>query len=224
MNIILSGGGDAPDSKPLDQLLISLLPAGKKLLYIPIAWKSGEFNGCFSWFKLVFLNLDFSNHVMWADLSNKTFADLDDIGGIYIGGGNTYSLLHSLQNTGFDKVLMQFIGTGRPVYGGSAGAIIFGQTIDTAAFGGDADENSVGLTNTRGFNLLDDRAIQCHYKSDQDSEIMEYVSQKNVPIIALSERSGLHLTNDKNTVVGFEPAYLFNQAGKSEYVVGSQLA
>jgi dipeptidase E len=225
MNLILSGGGDAPDSRPLDQLLISLIPADKKLLYIPIAWKSGDFDGCLSWFKSVFSKLDFNNYTMWVDLNNKTLADLNEIGGIYIGGGNTYKLLHDLQETGFDKLLLQFIDSGRPVFGGSAGAIIFGQTIDTAAFGDDADDNSVDLADTTGFKLLGNRAIQCHYRIGQDSEIMEYVLQKRTPIIALSERSGLYVTDNKTTtVVGFEPAYLFTDTGKSEYAVGSQLA
>jgi dipeptidase E len=223
MNLILSGGGDAPDSKPLDNLLISQIPAGKKLLYIPIAWKSANFDECRKWFKSTFANLGFNNFEMTTDLSHISYSDLDEYGGIYLGGGNTYSLLHDLRSTGFEKTLRQFIESGQPVYGGSAGAIIFGKSIDTAAFGEDADENAVGLSNTNGFNLVQGHAIQCHYKNDQDYEINNFVAKQNIPVIALSERSGLHVTGDGIIVTGFEPAYLFSKNGKSDYPVGSRL-
>lgn len=41
INLVLSGGGDAPDSKSLDEVFINLLN-GKKILYIPLAWKGGD--------------------------------------------------------------------------------------------------------------------------------------------------------------------------------------
>jgi dipeptidase E len=224
MYLILSGGGDASDSKPLDQLLISKMPADKKLLYIPIAWKSGNFEECRAWFESTFSNLGFTEFEMMTDLTNRSYSDLDKFGGIYIGGGNTYSLLHDLHKTGFETLLLQFIESGRPVYGGSAGAIIFGKSIDTAAFGEDSDENTVGLTNTAGFDMVQGHAIQCHYQNSQDSEIIEFVSKRNIPVIALGERSGVTVANNGITVIGFDPIYLFSSNGKVEYGVGSQLA
>jgi len=50
---------------------------------------------------------------------------------IYIGGGNTFKLLKELKESGFDKELLKFIKEGKPVYGGSAGALILGKNILT---------------------------------------------------------------------------------------------
>src|SRR3989344_9605702 len=129
-SLILAGGGDAPDSKPLDELFISLLKT-KKILYIPIAWKTADFAGCKKWFSSTFFKLGFTNMEMWTDLNNKKIEDLNSFGGIYIGGGNTFSLLHDLRSSKFDKLLIEFLNSGRPIYGGSAGAIIFGKNINT---------------------------------------------------------------------------------------------
>lgn len=219
--IILAGGGDAPDSKPLDELFLSLLKP-KKILYLPIAWKTGDFASCKKWLLSTFSKLGFTNIEMWTDLNHKKIDDLDQFGGIYIGGGNTFSLLHDLRNSKFNKLLLQFLNSGKPVYGGSAGAIIFGKNIETARFGTDADSNDVGLRDLSGFNLINNYSIQCHYTPDQDGELVTF--SKSQPVIALSERSGILVDNGKLKVIGFESAYVFKNRKKSEFKVGALIS
>jgi dipeptidase E len=220
VKLILTGGGDAPDSKPLDELFISYLPK-KKILYIPIAWKSGDFDECKSWFTSTFGNLGFSDFEMWTEINDKSFEDLEHFGGIYIGGGNTFSLLNELRDSKFDNLLMRFLESGRPIYGGSAGAIIFGNSIEIAGKGIDSDSNDVGLKNFSGFNMVNNYSIQCHYEFDQDDELIKF--SKQGAIIALSEKSGIFVEDSKIKVVGFEPAYVFNEGKKTEYQVGSEI-
>ena len=219
--LILSGGGDEKDSKPLDELFLDLILPGKKLLYIPIAWKSGDFESCQKWFTSTFSAFGFTDIQMWTDLSCKNYENLELFGGIYIGGGNTYSLLHRLRISKFDDLLKKFIESGRPVYGGSAGAIVFGKNIGTAAFGSDADDNQVGLQDLSGFNFVKGFSVQCHYLHEQDTQLLEYSRANNLPVIALSERSGLYVVDSEIRVKGFEPAHVFEKGKKREIGINS---
>lgn len=208
-NLILSGGGDEKDSEPLDKLFLEQMVNNGKLLYIPIAWKGGDFDGCKEWFGSTFKNLGFTNYEMWTDISNKAFEELDVFAGIYIGGGNTYSLLHDFRETDFYKPLLKYINTGKPVYGGSAGAIIMGNNIDTASIGEDSDTNDVGLADTSGFNLVSNYSVQCHYEDNQKDEHLEFCAKSGSTLIALTERNGLHVTEESIKVVGQGYATVF---------------
>jgi dipeptidase E len=223
MKLILGGGGDASDSRTVHKLFVDSVGIDKKILYIPIAWKNGDFESCRAWFEATFKELGVTNFEMWTELSNRHYEDLADFGGIYIGGGNTFLLLHTLRATKFDELLLKYIRSDMPVFGGSAGAIIFGKTIDTAAFCDDPDENEIGLRDTQGLNLVNGHAIQCHYVTSQKEEMMNFVKNNKTPAIAIGKRSGLYVTNEALKIVGFEPGFLFTEHGVSEYAVGSLL-
>ena len=111
---------------------------------------------------------------MWSSLENRTFAEMAAFDSIYIGGGNTFTLLDILHNTNFIKILRQFIDTGRVVYGGSAGAIIFGKDIRTAGLGKDADKNTTDLQTFDGLDLVEGFSIQCHYEKNQEKELHQF--------------------------------------------------
>jgi dipeptidase E len=219
-SLILTGGGNSVDSKPLDELFIQLINK-KKILYIPVAWKSGDFDECYEWFYSTFSNLGVTDFEMWTDLYNKSLGDLKQFGGIYLGGGNTFSLLDHIKKSQFGKLLVKSIKNGIPVYGGSAGAIILGKDIEIAGLGVDSDSNDINLKDFSGFNLVNDYLIQCHYESDQDKELINF--SKNSKLIALSERSGILVEDNKINVVGFESAYVFKDGVKTEFKVGSEI-
>jgi len=219
--LILGGGGGAENEKPLDELLLSLMPKGK-MLYIPLHWKSGDFEGCLEWIKSVFAPLGFKDIEMWTKLEGKTYESLKSFGAIFIGGGNTYVLMNELRRTNFTHVLNQFVKSDRPVFGGSAGAIIWGKDIRTASFGEDSDENTVGLADFTGLNRVNGYTIQCHYKSNQDKELAQFVKENKLPVIALPEGTGLYVQNDRVLVKGFQPAAVFSPK-KKLYKVGSEI-
>ena len=60
-----------------------------------------------------------------------TAEDLKNIGGIFIGGGHTYTLLHKLQQNGALDLIRQKVEEGLPYLGSSAGTIITCPTIKT---------------------------------------------------------------------------------------------
>lgn len=200
--LILSGGGDIEETTAVDSFYFSLLPKQPKILYIPIAWKSGDYTSCREWFGRLVRKYGIPHFDMWSDLEDKSFNDVEQFDSIYIGGGNTFKLLHQLRSTGFIDVLRSFIHSGKPVYGGSAGAIILGSDIQTAGWGVDADTNDVGLADFTGLDEVYGNAVQCHYFADQHEQITQWVASAHTPVIALSESSGIYVTDSGITRLG----------------------
>lgn len=66
---------------------------------------------------------------------------------MFIGGGNTFKLLHEIQQSNFDVQIHFYLEMDGVLYGGSVGAVLCGKTIETAIY---ADENHVGTNNHFG--------------------------------------------------------------------------
>jgi dipeptidase E len=199
--IVLGGGGDAVASKKIDDLYGELLPTNAKVLYIPIAWKSKEFDSCLEWFTETYERFGFTIEML-TDLKNCDVERIHTFDSIYIGGGNTFSLLHKFRETNFIEILKTFIESGKVVYGGSAGAIILGKDIQTSSFGTDSDVNEVGLEDFSGLNLVNGYAIQCHYEANQYAELKDFALKECLNIFALPEDSGLFINGDTIERIG----------------------
>lgn len=207
--LFLSGGGDAKQTEKIDKEFVRQINLGKPLLYIPIALKGAiSYESCFEWINRTLNPLGVQNIVMWTDLSNKSIKDLDQFSAIYIGGGNTFSLLHDLRISKFDLVLREYLKTNGVVYGGSAGAIIVGKDIKTASY---MDINNVNMQDYRGLDLTQGYSIWCHYQEKHNELIKNYVKKTENPIIALSEEVGVHIVDNKLQVLSNHPIYLFKE-------------
>jgi len=217
--LFISGGGQANKTKKLDGLFFSLIPKIKRMLYIPIAMPTKIYSqgDCFDWVTQVFPKFGVRKIDMWTDLNGRKYSQLEDYGAVYFGGGNTFTLLHHVKKTGFDKLLLHYYNNGGTIYGGSAGAIILGLDIGTASFGGDADENLVKLKDLSGLRLVKNFSIQCHYSSSDDIDAINYVQSTKLNIIALPDETGLYINDDTIKVVGDKSAFVFLKSGKKEY-------
>ncbi len=224
MKLILSGGGSGKQTTELDSKFASLVDKSKPLLYIPVAidTKTHPYPGCLEWLKETFDPLRIKKYDMWTeeDLSKGEKIDVKNFGGIYIGGGNTPYLLKTLKESGMWKFLKDAIKENIPIYGGSAGAIIFAKSIIPSL---SADENKVHLENFEGMNLISNREIWCHYDEDNDKIIREFIETYNLKeIVALPEETGLFIT-DKIKVIGNKSAYMFSANSKIEIKVEGEI-
>ena len=206
--LFLSGGGDENQVSVLDDVYASTIGHSAHVLYIPVAWKNGDFDSCFDWLTRAFKRFDFKID-MWTSLEVRTYSEIEKYDSIYIGGGNTFSLLHDVRKTGFGDVLRQYIDAGKVVYGGSAGAIILGKDIRTAGLGKDADKNTIVLQAFEGLDLVEGFSIQCHYEKDQEEELRRFSTKHTLPILALSENSGIYVEGAQIHEIG-EPALVVN--------------
>ncbi len=207
--LILAGGGDAVASRPLDAHLVAWLPPARPMLYLPVAMNGVEpsYDACFAWVMSVFAPLGVVDIAMWTDLAGKTVDDLRRFGAVYIGGGNTFRLLHALRTSGVDRALATYIADGGSVYGGSAGAIVLGADIMTAAH---ADPNTVGLQDTRGLDVVDGCSIWCHYDPTQAVHVDAYARGHVHPVVALPEEAGIVIEDAMVTALGTAPVIVFD--------------
>lgn len=182
--LILSGGGDAEKVKPIDSFFANRIDKEKVLIYIPVAMEESCFTyeECYKWFSKTYSEYGIHKIEMWTDLQGKKLSN--EYAGVFIGGGNTYKLLKTLKDTKFDKECIKFLNNGGVIYGGSAGAIIFGKTIDSAKH---ADKNKVNLTDKKGLNLLCNKDVWCHYEESDDELINSYDNE----LYILYEESGI---------------------------------
>ncbi|MBT4835370.1 type 1 glutamine amidotransferase-like domain-containing protein [Candidatus Woesearchaeota archaeon] len=225
MKIILSGGGSGEDSKEMDQLFASFLDKSKPLLYIPIAMDNNRhsYDSCLNWLKSTFNELGINEYEM---LTEKTIHTLkkrnpSDFSGIYIGGGNTAYLLKTIKETILGKFIEKAIDSETPIYGGSAGAVIFAKTISSALL---YDSNEVGLTSIEGFNILNNIEITCHYNNNEEEKILKLINERKISkLIALSEKNGLLVTPNEIKIIGKEGSILFEDNKKTFIKIDSIL-
>lgn len=202
--ILLTGGGTAEESSLIDTHLVSTLHerGQNKIAYIPVAKPKSEFKGCKDWFKSVFgktLGIE-----IWTDLSNISKHQINEVGALYLGGGDTFKLAKELSHYNFRKRLTDFLHDGKIVYGGSAGAIVLGKSLKTASNYGEHQKLITGL------NILGGYSILCHYRREKNMRKLaqSIVRNTNSVILAIPNRSAIILNNGKLKVIGYEPAEL----------------
>jgi Peptidase E len=213
--ILLGGGGDADDSSPLDEWLVDQIGTDAAMGYIPVAMPDETYLDCERWITSVFERHGLTDIEPWTEPTEVTPKTMANIDAIYVGGGNTYRLLAKLRAASLDGPLREFVLDGGILYGGSAGAIICGATIETTP-----DENHVEITDPTGFELLPDIDVWCHYKTDD--EVSQYATVTGRTTVAIPERSGVSVTATHYTVVGHEPVCVFQDDTKTTYPPGEQ--
>ena len=193
--LILSGGGDPDQVRPIDEFFAAQINKTKKVIYVPVAMEREVFTyeQCLDWFTSTYAKFGIQNIEMLTDLQNAKIPT--DTAAIFIGGGNTYKLLKELRESGFDQQLISYLDSGGTVYGGSAGAMICGKTIETEIHTG---SNNYGLTNLSALNLLNGHDLWCHYTPADDHFISEYPH----PLYILSEESGIIVQNGEIASIG----------------------
>lgn len=214
LKIALAGGGGAEDSQCIDEYFAQWNGMNGKMLYIPIALRNSNrsFEDCYKWVYSTLAPVGISNIEMWTDLGDHKASELDKFNSVYIGGGNTFSLLGELIDSGFDQILRQYVTEGMPIYGGSAGAVILGKDIRTVEH---IDSNDIGLERSNCLDLAFDSSVWVHYQLSDDTLIQKYVNTTQYSVLAISERSGVIIEGDSIQSVGFESVYRF-EIGKKQ--------
>lgn len=197
-HIFLAGGGNAEDSKILDEQFVRMLNLSKPLVYIPNAMRSKPYQACLEWFRSVMNPLRVTAIEMWDDLRLRHL--VSDIAGVYVGGGDTVKLLKEIREAGFDGYLREVAQSGLPLYGGSAGAIIFGEDIRTAP-----EANKLDATEAAGLGIIKNHSIVCHYKTDDQEAVMKLSKDLRQNIIAIPEKVGGYVAGKTFTNYGTEP-------------------
>jgi len=195
--IYLAGGGDEHQTFLFDEVYLKNLPQGGKLLYIPVALRGHKlYKSAPTWLRNL-IDLHHRQDVemeTWTDLNNRKVSELENFDTIFIGGGNTWSLLKEIRESGFDKLLLEFITNSGSIYGGSAGAIILSKKITSP------DKNEVNWKDDSGLDLLGGYSVACHYNSNDGEEYAKWA-----PIICLPEETGAIVDSNIIKIIGDKP-------------------
>ncbi len=212
MKLILNGGGVGESVKSARELLNDLIDHNKKILYIPFAWPDPTYKGCLEFMTNELSDVEKKGIDMVKSTNELLNKDFNEYSCIYIGGGNTYKLLNDLKISGaFDKIKKYLINDNGIVYGGSAGAIIFGKDLDSC---NTDDDNEVGLVDNTGFNMINGYSLLCHFTSREPERTelsRNYLLElsKSKPVFAIPEEDSIYIDEEKIIFIGNRPYYEF---------------
>ena len=219
MTLILNGGGDGQAVTSARQLLNSIIDHSRKILYLPFAWPDPSYRGCLEFMTAELSDVEKAGIEMVTTLEELMSRNFKDYACLYIGGGNTYKLLNDLKTSGaFEKIRKYLTEENGIVYGGSAGAIIFGKDLDSC---NTDDDNEVGLVDHTGFNMLGGYSLLCHYTSREPARtelsrryLLELSREK--PVYAIPEEDTICVTDGEIRFIGPRPYYEFINGKKYE--------
>jgi len=117
---------------------------------------------------------------------------------IYVRGGNTFELLDSVRNSGFDSLLPKLLESGVIYASSSAGSILPGPSIEIADNDFAPDYNSVGLKDMTGLGLVD-FAIFPHWEERwrQKLNLLKSERKVNYPVKTLVDNQVVIIKNGK---------------------------
>jgi len=166
--LILAGGGD---SQPLDELFAAWTGPDGRMLFLPVALDVSAHEGYLEVVKSEVTAFGVSNIEMWSDLLEHDPSELAAFDSVYLGGGSTFRLLAHLRDSGLDSALISHARQGGVIYGCSAGADVLGRDIMTVVH---AESNDIGLTDTRGLDMVPGHAIWTHYVPEHEALVADY--------------------------------------------------
>lgn len=198
--IICAGGGSPAQEARLWAHFATLVGASGRVLNLPWAQPNPGAHSLARWATTT-LGLHGIEHVTTLGTLDADVRELERHDAVLLGGGNTYQLLERLRTSGFARALRDAIAAGMPCYGGSAGAIVLGADIGSAAH---LDTNAIGLRDLTGLDTVAGHVVWCHYRADDDARIASFAVRAERPVIALPENAGATFAAD-GTLAGIGP-------------------
>jgi dipeptidase E len=160
----------------------------------------------------------------WSDARQS----LDEVGAIFIGGGNTFRLLKTLYDRDLLGVIRDRVNGGLPYVGSSAGSNVAAPTIRTT--------NDMPIVQPPSFealglfpwqinpHYLDPTPGSRHMGETREERIIQFLEENETPVIGLREGAILRWENNACELRGTSGARLFRR-GQSpvELQVGEKL-
>lgn len=144
--------------------------------------------------------------------------------GIFVGGGNTFLLVHQLYDTNLMQTLKEIVLKGTPYLGTSAGANITGKTMQTTNDMPIIYPQSFKTLGLVPFNInphyIDSDTGSKHMGETRETRINEFHKFNSTPVVGLREGSWIQVSGDEAVLMGKPDAKIFEQ-GKQSYELKS---
>ena len=148
---------------------------------------------------------------------------------VYVGGGNTFRLLHALQTHGWIEPLRARVLGGMPYLGASAGTNVATRSIQTTNDMPIVQPPSFAALALVPFNVnphyLDPDPDSTHMGESREQRLREFHEMNDAPVVGLREGSWLEVEGDRCTLGGTRGARLFRKGRQPvEHVPGDDLS
>lgn len=222
MKLILNGGGVGEKCKTSYKRFAELL-AGGKVLFVPFANDEMTYSEAFEWFKNEVNSVGISDIEMINTPEELNDKLLKKFAGVYISGGNTFLLLKELKKCSAFKVLEDYLKTNCIIMGGSAGATIFGKSIDTCLRDDlniiASDDNYVNLKETSGLNVIGGYSFFVHYRVKErqyeaTEERVKRLLKDGHKLLCLPEETSIYIDDSCCRIIGDAPAELITASNR----------
>ena len=126
--------------------------------------------------------------------------ELDGYDIILVEGGNTFYLLKTVRESGFENVIKNLISRGIVYIGSSAGSYIACPSIIMATWSNQGFDKC-GITDYTGMNLVP-FLIKAHYKPEMQKMLEEKTKNLNYPVRILNDEQAILVQNGEVQLLG----------------------
>ncbi len=224
MKVFICGGGSGEKTVRAVRRLNEVIRHDLPCLYIPLAMEEGQYDSCYKWITGELSRVDIPDIEMIRSAEELARKHLADYSFIFIGGGNTFRLLSKIKRVHMFEPIREYLLSGGVAFGGSAGAIIFGEDLESCALD---DDNEVGLTDTQGYDVLKGVSFLCHFTNrfpEQDRLSEDYLLKisNHRKTYALPEEDTLFLNETQLEEIIDKPYYVFENGTKTEVSISKK--
>lgn len=214
MKLVFYSGGGVRANRLIGRESLSLLPENPRIAFIPAEAEYAEED--FREFRREFRALgiqrleNFPLPYKKKTVSRAFRESLFSADAIYIGGGNTFTLLHDLRKLRLLPSLKRYARSGGVLLGQSAGSIVLTPTIEMARVPKiEEDENEVGIEKLDALGLVSFE-FSPHYRGQKkaDEELREYSKTVDYPVYACRDGHGIVVKNGKISFIGKPVAFV----------------
>lgn len=202
--VYLAGGGSARDEAAVWD---AMLPGVSRLLYWPVALSGPLLDGAEAWLRTSLGDRPGLDVTTWLDLSEHRGEDLREYELVFVGGGNTFDLQKRLRTARMGPALRRFLNAGGAYYGGSAGAIVAGESIGLAE---GLDEDAVHSRDRSGLRLVPGIDVLPHFTSARVERAERWSALHPERLVfGIPEASGVRFVDDRATILGPDQVDLY---------------
>ncbi len=228
MNLLLLSNSTNHGQGYLDHAMadvLSLLGSVRQLAFVPFALFDRE--GYAAKVAARFAQEGVTISAVTPDLAGREL--LEEAEAVFVGGGNTFRLLDTLQKTALLHVLRDRASSGMPYLGASAGTNIAAPTIRTTndmPIVQPASFDALGLVRFQiNPHFIDADPASRHMGETREDRLREYLEENEATVLGLREGAWVRVEGERTTLGGANGARVFRRgADPLELAPGADLS
>ncbi len=150
---------------------------------------------------------DNAYNIQEVDIDGKNKDELKDLlknfEAVFVEGGNSFYLLKSIRESGFDEAVKELIPQGLIYIGASAGSYIACPTIEMALWKHQDKYNHHGITDYTAMSLVP-FLMTAHYKPEYKDLLKDKIFGAKCPVKVLDDEQAILVIDDKVSLIGGE--------------------